>query len=236
MTDRPGFSPGRERRGLIGPFGGRQLLAGGLVIVLSAVILVLVTAPLGSTAPIGPGDPQATQFALGPAPTNGLRAGDLPPELTIAGPDGLQAPLLDLAGQPVRLADLRGKAVWINFWATWCPPCQAETPVLRDLAERYRDRGLVMIGIAVQETDRGNVAAYVAKYGIGYTIAGDWTGEIFRTYRLYGLPTQFFVGPEGAIRSVVPAPVTEAGAIALIESILPPVAPSGRPSAGPSVP
>ncbi|HUQ79443.1 MAG TPA: redoxin domain-containing protein [Patescibacteria group bacterium] len=234
MTDRFGSSQRRDRRGLIGPFGGRQLLAGAVVIAVSAVILVLVTTPLGSTAPIGPGDPQATQFVLGPAPTNGLRAGDLPPELTTPGPDGLPTPLLDLDGRPIRLADLRGKAVWINFWATWCPPCQSETPILRDLAERYRDRGLVIVAIAVQEADRANVASYAARYQLGYTIAGDWTGDIFRTYRLYGLPTQFFVGPEGAIRAVVPAPLTEAAAVSRIEAILP--RPTARPSTNPTAP
>lgn len=233
MTDRPGFAHSPERRGLIGPFGGRQLLAGAMIILVTAVLLVVVTTPLGSTDPIGPGDPRATQFVLGPAPANGLKAGDLPPELTITGPDGKPAPLLDLDGRPVRLADLKGKAVWLNFWATWCPPCQAETPVLRDLAERYRERGLVIVAVAVQESDRSNVASYAARYQLGYTIAGDWTGEIFRTYRLYGLPTQFFIGPEGAIRTVVPAPVNEAGAIRLIEAILPsapPAASSARPS------
>ena len=229
MTDRPEFTHRRERHGLIGPFGGRQLLAGALVILVTAVLLVVATTPIGSLAPIGPGDPQATQFALGTAPPNGLRVGDLPPELTITGPDGQPAPLTDLDGKPVQLADLRGKAVWINFWATWCPPCQSETPILRDIAERYRDRGLVVLGISVQESSPANVAAYAAKYQLGYTIAADSTGDIFRTYRLYGLPTQFFLGPEGTIRAIVPAPMTMAGAVARIETILPPV-PTGSPA------
>ncbi len=234
MTERPGFTHRRERRGLIGPFGGRQLLAGAMVIVVVAVLLVVVTTPLGTANPVGPNDPQATQFVLGPAPTNGLRAGDIPPEMTITGPDGKPVPLVDLQGRPVQLADLHGKAVWVNFWASWCPPCQSETPILRDLAERYRDRGLVIIGISVQETSPENVAAYAAKYQLGYTIAADSTGEIFRTYRLYGLPTQFFIGPEGAIRAVVPAPLTEAGAVVRIEAILPSASPTGSRSEAPS--
>jgi glutathione peroxidase len=146
VTDRPGFTHRRERRGLIGPFGGRQLLGGALVILVSAVLLVIVTTPLGTPGGLGPGDPQATQFVLGPAPTNGLRVGEIAPEFVVPNPGGGTAYLADLHGQPVQLADLRGKAVWINFWASWCPPCQSETPVLRDLAERYRDRGLVVLG------------------------------------------------------------------------------------------
>ena len=230
MSDRPDFTHRRERRGLIGPFGGRQLLVGAMVILVAAVVLVVVTTPLGSANPIGPGDPQATQFVLGPAPTNGLRVGDIPPELIVSGANGGTAYLSDLEGLPVTLTQLRGKAVWLNFWASWCPPCQAETPVLRDLATRYRDRGLVVVGIAVQESSPQNVAAYAAKYQLGYTIAPDSTGEIFRTYRLYGLPTQFFIGPEGAIRAIVPAPLTERAAIAQIEAILPQASTSPPPS------
>ncbi len=232
MTGRPDFTHRRERRGLIGPFGGRQLLAGAMVILVAAVVLVTVTTPLGSATPIGPGDPQATQFVLGPAPTNGLRPGDIPPELTITAPNGQPAGLTDLDGARVQLSDFRGRTLWLNFWASWCPPCQAETPVLRDMAERYRERGLVVLGIAVQESSPENVAAYAAKYRLDYTIAPDSTGEIFRTYRLFGLPTQFFIGPEGAIRAVVPAPLTERAAIAQIESLLGPSNSSAPSSAG----
>jgi peroxiredoxin len=233
VTDRPEFTHRRVRRGLIGPFGGRQLLVGAMVIVVAGALLVVVTTPLGSLNPVGPNDPQATPYALGSAPTNGLRVGEIPPELTITGPDGQPAALTDLDGKPVQLADLRGKAVWINFWASWCPPCQSETPVLRDIADRYRDRGLAVVGISVQESSPSNVAAYATKYQLGYTIAADSTGDVFRSYRLYALPTQFFLGPEGAIRAIVPAPMTMARAVAQIEAILPP---SGGPAAASTVP
>jgi peroxiredoxin len=231
VTDRPEFTHRRVRRGLIGPFGGRQLLGGAIVIIVTGVLLVVVTTPLGAVNPTGPNDPQATPYALGSAPANGLRVGEIPPELTITGSNGQPAALTDLDGKPVQLADLRGKAVWINFWASWCPPCQSETPVLRDIADRYRDRGLAVVGISVQESSPSNVAAYAAKYQLGYTIAADSTGDVFRSYRLYALPTQFFIGPEGAIRAIVPAPMTMARAIAQVEAILPA---SGSPSADPA--
>ena len=237
MSERPAFSHRRERRGLLGPFGGRQLAVGAVAIVVSAVLLVIVTTPLGTSGGPALDAPQPTQFVLGPQPANGLRAGDVPPELTITGAGGAKVPLTDLDGKPVQLAALRGRTVWLNFWASWCPPCQSETPVLRDLADRYRERGLVVVGISVQESSPTNVAAYASRYQLGYTIATDSTGEIFRTWKLYGLPTQFFIGPEGAIRSVVPAPMTEQGAIALIEAILGPAAsPGGSPSSGSPAP
>jgi peroxiredoxin len=233
VTDRPEFTHRRERRGLIGPFGGRQLLAGAIVVVVTAVLLAVVTTPLGTATPIGPGDPRATQYVLDPNARIGVRPGEIAPELQVRRADGTTFQLTDLDGRPVRLADLRGKAVWLNFWASWCPPCQSETPILRDVADRYRDRGLVVIGISVQETSAANVAAYAAKYQLGYTIAADVTGEIYGLYRPPGLPTQVFIGPDGVVRSFVLAPLTMAGAVAQVEAILPAASSAGS-SAGPS--
>jgi cytochrome c biogenesis protein CcmG, thiol:disulfide interchange protein DsbE len=221
QTERPGFTHRRERHGLIGPFGGRQLAVLAVAVVVVAVGLVVITTPLGRTGPPSPNDPKATQFVLDANATIGVRVGQMAPELSVPLQDGTTYQLTDLDGRPVRLADLRGKAVWINFWASWCPPCQSETPVIRDLAERYADRGLVVIGISVQETSQSDVQAYATRYQLGYTIAADLSGNIFRLYHPPGLPTQVFVGPEGAIRSVVLAPLSEAGAVAQIEAILP---------------
>ncbi|HEX2755481.1 MAG TPA: TlpA disulfide reductase family protein [Candidatus Limnocylindrales bacterium] len=244
MTARPEFTHRPPKRGLIGPFGGRQLLAGAMVILVVGVLLVVVTTPLGSATPVGPNDPQATQYVLDPNARIGVRPGQIAPELEAVRADGSTFQLTDILGNPVRLADLRGKAVWINFFASWCPPCQAETPILRDLADRYRNRGLVVIGISVQETSAANVAAYAAKYQLGYTIAADVTGEIYALYRPPGLPTQIFIGPDGAVRSFVLAPLREAAAVAQVEAILPSPsqptlassvpAPSGNPGASTS--
>ena len=198
-----------------------------------------MTTPLGTATPIGPGDPRATQYILDPNARIGVRPGEIAPELAVRRADGTTFQLTDLDGRPVRLADLRGRAVWLNFWASWCPPCQSETPILRDVADRYRDRGLVLIGISVQETSAANVAAYAAKYQLGYTIAADVTGEIYALYRPPGLPTQVFIGPDGAVRSFVLAPLTMAGAVAQVEAILPvgsSSAPSGGPGAAPTPP
>jgi thiol-disulfide isomerase/thioredoxin len=230
VTERPGFTHRRERRGLIGPFGGRQLLLGFVVIAVTAVVLVVITTPLGPVNPVGPGNPQPTQFVLDPNAKIGVRPGAIPPELQVQRPDGTVVGLTDLQGRPVRLADLRGKAVWINFWASWCPPCQVELPVVRNVAAQYASRGLVVLGISVQEASVSNVAAYAARYQLGYTIAADVTGDIYRLYRPPGLPTSIFIGPEGAVRSFVLAPLSEAGAIAQIEPILPEARPTASPS------
>jgi peroxiredoxin len=218
---RPTFSHKPEKHGLVGPFSGRQLALAAIVVVGVGIGLVVATTPLGSANPLPPGDPRATPYILGPSPSQGLRPGDTPPELALTAADGTTTPFRDLDGNPISLAELEGKAVWINFFASWCPPCQAETPVLRSIAEDYADRGLEVVGISVQETNAADVRAYAERYQLGYPIAADLTGEIFRLYRLWGLPTSFFVGPDGVIRSVVLAPLNEQGAAAQVEAILP---------------
>ncbi len=228
MTERPGFTHRKERHGLVGPFSGRQLATLAILVVAVAIGLFIATRPLGSTQPPGPNDPRATPYILGPAPSEGLRPGQLAPEFSVSRGDGTTFQLTDLDGRPVRLADLQGKAVWINFWASWCPPCQSETPVLRDIAERYKDRGLVVVGVSVQETNNDDVRAYAQRYQLGYTVAPDFSGDIFRLYRLYALPTQFFVGPDGGIRSVILGAMNETSAAAQVEAIL--LAPVGSSS------
>jgi thiol-disulfide isomerase/thioredoxin len=218
VTDRPTFTHRPPKRGVVGPFSARQLLLAGGSVVVAIVLLVAITTPLGSTG-TGPPPPAASQYIFA-SPTEGLRVGAVPPELSGTDSSGNAVDLTDLNGAPIRLADLRDKAVWINFWASWCPPCQQETPVLREISDLYRNRGLVLVAIEVQETaDDGR--RYAERYDLRYTIGADVTGRVFRDYRVYGLPTQFFIGPDGVIRSVVQGPLSKEAAIANVEAILP---------------
>ena len=213
----PRPEPGSGRHGVIGPFTGRQLATVLGIVVVAAILLVLVTRPIAPPPGSGVATalPGATPFLVGEARV-GLQRGDLAPELAWQDADGSTAQLRDLGGNPVRLADLRGKRVWLNFWATWCPPCQAETPVLREMDERYRDQGLVIVAIAVQETTVDDVAAYADRYGLAYPIAFDASANVFDLYRVYALPTQVFIGPDGRITDVVNGPLTVDAATKLL--------------------
>ena len=215
--------PRDARRGVIGPFSGRQLATALAVVVVAAILLVLVTRPIAPATGSGPATaiPGATPFLVGAARV-GLQPGDVAPELAWTSAEGTAAELKDLDGNPVRLADLRGRTVWLNFWATWCPPCQSETPVLREMDERYRDQGLAIVAIAVQETTVDDVAAYAQRYGLAYPIAFDASANIFDLYKVYALPTQFIIGPDGRVREVVNGPLTVDSATKLLG--LPPVA------------
>jgi thiol-disulfide isomerase/thioredoxin len=218
------------RRGFIGPFTKRQLAGVLGVVVVAAAILFVVTRPIAPGAASGPPTalPGATPFLVGQAKT-GLQPGDLAPELAWTNADGTAGVLKDLDGNPVRLADLRGKLVWLNFWASWCPPCQSETPVLRDMAERYSKDGLEIVGIAVQETTVDDVKAYAQQYQLPFTIAFDATADAFNAYKVYALPTQVFIGPDGRVLEVVNGPMTDDSATALMTAWLPNASTSAAP-------
>lgn len=206
-----------RRRG-VGPFSLRQVTIAILVVMGTAIAVTLATVPLGNVAP-GLPVPEPSAYLLG-SPVPGLKLGDLAPELLVER-DGEQQQLTDLDGNPVRLADLRGKVVWINFWASWCPPCQFETPTVRSIDQRYRDRGLSILAIQVQQTVQAG-RDYAARYELEYTIGADVTGDIFHLYRGFALPTQFFIDPDGRIRQIVNGPLTEERAVSIVEALLPP--------------
>jgi peroxiredoxin len=206
-----------RRRG-VGPFSLRQVTVAIGIVMTVAVVLTLASVPLGSTTP-GLPQPGASAYLLS-SPIPGLQVGALAPELSVQRADGSTFQLTDLDGKPIRLADLRGKVVWLNFWASWCPPCQYETPTLRSMANEFADRGLVLVGIQVQQT-LDDAKAYAARYDLQYPIGADVAGDIFHAYHVFALPTQFFIDPHGVLVKVVNGPLDEASAAALIESILP---------------
>lgn len=193
------------RRTLIGPFTARQVGLVNAAIVASALVLYVVTRPIGGSGSTNGPDPGAEFYRIS-AETQGLALGQRAPELS--GTDGVrEVALTDLDGRPVLLATLRGHPVWINFWATWCPPCQRETPVLRDAYARHKDEGLVLLGIDVQE-DAGSVRNYATRYRLTHQIGLDVTGAVFRTYLIFGLPSHYFIDRDGIIRGRYFGPLT----------------------------
>jgi peroxiredoxin len=202
----------------VGPFSLRQVTVVIAVVAVVAVVLTLANAPLGRTSNLLP-VPEPGAYVIG-SPVPGLNRGDMAPELTVTRQDGTTYQLMDLNGNPIRIADLRGKVVWLNFWASWCPPCQSETPLLRQMDETYRDRGLALIGVQVQQTvDDGQ--RYAETYSLTYTIGADVTGEIFHEYKVFALPTQFFIDQNGIVQAIVNGPMTQDSATNLLEKLLP---------------
>ncbi|MBI3978225.1 MAG: redoxin domain-containing protein [Chloroflexi bacterium] len=149
--------------------------------------------------------PAATPGA-GSAPKVGARA----PDFSLKTPDG----------KLVTLSDFRGKPVFINFWATWCPPCRAEMPDIEAVYQEHRDHGLIVLGIDVQE-DPVIVQRFLRERSFSWTFLVDESGEVGMLYRLTALPTSYFVDPEGVIRSIQTGATTKSGMERQLALILP---------------
>lgn len=107
--------------------------------------------------------------------------------------------LLSIEDEEVQLSDLRGQAVLINFWATWCGPCRIEMPALQERFERYQEEGLVVLAIDFDEPPE-EVEFFSDEFGLTFDVLLDPGGEIQSLYRILGYPTSYFVDPEGIIR------------------------------------
>ena len=105
----------------------------------------------------------------------------------------------DIDGKTISLADLKGKVVLVNFWATWCPPCRAEIPDLVKLQDKYRDK-LVVLGISEDEVDPAQVKAFATEQKMNYPIVMATT-ELRQIFKgVAALPTTFVLDTEGKIQ------------------------------------
>jgi len=133
-----------------------------------------------------------------------------------------QARFNDLDGKPQSLAQWRGKVMVVNFWATWCPPCRDEIPEFVDLQGKYRENGLIFVGIALDEKDK--VRAFADEMGINYPVLlGEMDAvELSRKLgnRLGALPFTIIIGRSGYIVSTEMGQMTQAMLEPLIQSLL----------------
>jgi len=104
---------------------------------------------------------------------------------------------LDRDGQ-LSLAELKGKAVVVNFWASWCIPCRDEAPVLQETYERYRDQGLVVLGVDFNDF-RADARRFIRRFGLTFPIVYDGRGATGGKWGLRGVPETFFVDRAGKI-------------------------------------
>lgn len=118
-----------------------------------------------------------------------LRAGDEAPLFTFP----------DLEGRPVSLKDFRGKVVFLNVWATWCPTCTWEMPSIEVLHRRYRDQGLAMLAVSIDVLGKDMVAPYMEKYRLTFPALLDPKGAIKRLYQTTGVPETFIIDRKGRV-------------------------------------
>lgn len=107
--------------------------------------------------------------------------------------------LKDMKGNTVTLDSLKGKVVFLDFWGTWCSPCKEEFPELDALYKKYGKDGLEVVGISVDKKE-SNVAEFLKKWPVSFTVLTDTTGDVPESYGLPGMPTGYIIGRDGIIR------------------------------------
>ena len=151
----------------------------------SAQVADTPTAPLPASTPTEPPASHAGEATTTRRSVD-LGSGDTASELELA--------LLD--GGTLRLSDLKGKVVVLNFWASWCPPCRKEMPAFEKVWSEFKEQGVVFVGVAVSDIEE-DAREFTDKTDITYPLGLDTTGGVSRAYRVLALPTTVFIDSQG---------------------------------------
>lgn len=156
-----------------------------LTILLMAVLIISGCA--SSSAQTGNGNAEG--------PVVGLNIGNLAPDFSISMMDG----------KTLKLSELRGKPVFLNFWATWCPPCNQEMP---DIEKIYKDNyPIQIIGVNIKEAPM-TVGGFLSQKGYTFPVGFDLKGDIANLYMASGIPTSYAIDAKGIIRHIQTGPLT----------------------------
>lgn len=122
-------------------------------------------------------------------------------------------------GQPLKLSDLRGRIVVINFWASWCAPCRTEAPELQAIWEDYGARGVVVIGVNWLDAER-DARAFMDEFGMTYPNAPDTGETVGRMYRITGAPENFVIDQNGVVVQTIAGPTTYDSLTTMLDDLL----------------
>ncbi|HEX5034894.1 MAG TPA: TlpA disulfide reductase family protein [bacterium] len=122
-------------------------------------------------------------------PETGPKIGASAPDFTLPGRDS----------KPASLASFRGRTVLLNFWATWCGPCQQEMPSLEALYQRYKDRGFVILGVSLDEEGWPVVEDFLQRVPVSFPLLLDSAQAVSDAYQIYRIPETYLIDAEGKI-------------------------------------
>lgn len=163
----------------------------GTVIIMGVTAaIILAVAYLANQPPASAGGVTSVTIA-------GTASGE-PPTVGKLAPD-FEATTVD--GNPVRLSDLKGQAVWLTFGASWCQPCRAENPDVQATYEKFKDGSVVVLAVFITE-DAATVNDYATRVGLTYPKVADPDTRIASEYRILGIPSHFFIDRSGVLRQI----------------------------------
>lgn len=142
-------------------------------------------------------------------------AGDLAPTFSVELFDGYEWEGREIAN----LGDLRGNVVVLNFWASWCVECRVEADLLEQTWRRYRDQGVIFLGVAYVDAEHKSLA-YLDEFDITYPNGADLGSAVSNAYKITGVPETFFIGKDGTVSRYVLGPVNANTLTSEIETLL----------------
>lgn len=204
VDNHPGTEVGDTQRtlGRRWPFGRRSLVIAAVAVPVLAFLAILAWASLTS----------------GPA-RGGQAVNNNTVELEAGGEGAPEFSLALIGGGSIDSRDLRGRVVMLDFWASWCPPCREEAPVLAQVYGEYHDRGVEFVGVNLWD-NAGDADVFVQQQGHEYPNGVDEGGRIAISYGVRGIPEKFFIDREGRIVRKFSGPMTADRLRLILESLL----------------
>ena len=138
------------------------------------------------------GDPDVEGAMItSPGADDGIELGDMAPDFELE----------TLSGETLKLSDLQGKKVILNFWATWCPPCKVEMPEMQEFYDEHGDDvEIVAVNLTSSETNEKKVHDYIDEHKYTYPVPLDKDSEVGDTYMAITVPTTYFIGTDGKVQ------------------------------------
>lgn len=128
--------------------------------------------------------------------------------------------LIDMNGEKHQLSDYKGQGVFLNFWGTWCKPCEREFPLMDKHYQDYKDQGLQILAVNIGESDFA-VQKYVDRKGLTFPVLIDANKSVMETYNINPLPTTMLVNPEGKIEKIITGEMSDEAIKGNMEQIMP---------------
>lgn len=139
-----------------------------------------------------------------------LKVGDKAPDFA----------LVDMNGEKHQLSDYKGQGVFLNFWGTWCKPCEREFPIIDDQYQKYKDQGLEILAVNVGESDL-KVQRYIERKGLTFPVLIDNNKSVINAFHINPLPTTILINSEGKIEKIITGEMSEESIKQYMEQILP---------------
>ncbi|WP_054767204.1 thiol-disulfide oxidoreductase ResA [Lysinibacillus parviboronicapiens] len=141
-------------------------------------------------------------------------------ELVAVGSEAPDFTLVDLNGEKHKLSDYRGQGVFLNFWGTWCKPCEKEMPAMDRQYKAFKDQGVQTLAVNIAQTDF-EVQSFVDNYDLSFPVVIDKTKDVMTAYNVGNLPATVMIDPYGKVAKIITGEMTEANIASYMELVKP---------------